>query len=141
MAKASETDELMALERKYWEAMKNRDGKTAADLSDDPCVISGAQGYGSYTPKQMSAMTNDGRYELRNYRIEKDAEVQLIGDDVAIVAYKVHEDLIVEGKPVTLDATDSSTWVKRGGQWRCALHTETILGDPFGRDRVATAQP
>ena len=44
--------------------------------------------------------------------------------NVAIVAYKVHEDLIVEGKPVSLDATDSSTWVKRGGQWRCALHTD-----------------
>jgi hypothetical protein len=49
----------------------------------------------------------------------------------------VHEDLIVDGKPVSLDAADSSTWVKRDGQWKCAMHTEAILGDPFGRDRTA----
>jgi hypothetical protein len=34
-----------------------------------------------------------------------------------------------------LDAADSSTWVRRNGRWLCALHTEAILGDPFGRDR------
>lgn len=136
MAKASANDELMELERQYWEAIKNRDGKTAAALSDDPCLITGAQGFGAFSPKQLGAMMSDGRYELRSYRIEKDAEVQMLGNDVAIVAYRVHEDLMVDGKPVALDAADSSTWIKRDGQWRCALHTEVILGDPFGRDRT-----
>jgi hypothetical protein len=28
-----------------------------------------------------------------------------------------------------------STWVRRNGGWVCALHTESILGDPFGRDK------
>ncbi len=135
MANANPTDELMELERQFWEAIKNRDGKTAAALSDDPCVVTGAQGFGKYTPKQVGAMMNDGRYELRSFRFEKNPEVQLIGDDVAVVAYRVHEDLLVEGKPVSVDATDSSTWIRRDGQWRCALHTEAILGDPFGRDR------
>lgn len=135
MADASATEELMELERQFWEAIKNRDGKTAAALSDDPCVVTGAQGFGSYTPKQVGAMMNDARYELRGYRFAKNPEVQLIGDDVAVVAYRVHEDLLVDGKPVSLEATDSSTWVRRDGQWRCALHTEAILGDPFGRDR------
>jgi uncharacterized protein (TIGR02246 family) len=135
MAKATANDELMQLERQYWEALKNKDPRTAMALSDDPCLLTGAQGYGSYSTKQLGAMMNDGRYELRDFRID-DAEVQLIGPDVAIVAYKVHEDLMVEGKPVALDAADSSTWVKREGRWRCALHTEVILGDPFGRDRT-----
>lgn len=137
MARVDATDELMELERQYWEAIKHRDGKTAAALSDDPCVVTGAQGFGSFTPKQLGSMMHDGRYELRSFRIEKDPEVQMLGDDVAVVAYRVHEDLIVEGKPVSLEATDSSTWIKRDGQWRCALHTEAILGDPFGRDRTA----
>ena len=59
-------------------------------------------------------------------------------DDVAIVAYKVRERLVVDGNPVTLDAADASTWIRRNGHWVCALHTESILGDPFGRDRRAT---
>lgn len=138
MAKTNVSDELMDLEKQYWDAIKNRDAKTATALSDDPCVISGPQGYGAFSPRQLGAMMNDGRYELRNYRIDSNPEVQLIKDDVAIISYRVHEDLIVEGKPVAIEAADSSTWVKRDGQWRCALHTEVLLGDPFGRDRTAS---
>jgi hypothetical protein len=25
--------------------------------------------------------------------------------------------------------------VKRNGDWVCALHTESLAGDPYGRDR------
>jgi len=56
---------------------------------------------------------------------------------VAIVAYKVKEELTVDGKPVTLEAADASTWLRRGDSWVCSLHTESIIGDPFGRDRRA----
>jgi hypothetical protein len=31
----------------------------------------------------------------------------------------------VDGKPVASDAADASVWIKRGGQWQCALHTES----------------
>ena len=62
-----------------------------------------------------------------------------LGDDVAVLAYKVHEELTVDGKPVAFDAADASTWIRRGGRWLCALHTESILGDPYGRDRRAQA--
>jgi hypothetical protein len=41
----------------------------------------------------------------------------------------------VDGKTTSLDAADSSTWMKRDGRWRCALHTEAIAGDAWGRDR------
>ena len=63
--------------------------------------------------------------------------MRLLRDDVAILAYRVHEELTVEGKPVTVEAADSSTWVHRDGRWVCAMHTESIAGDPFGRDRRA----
>lgn len=133
--KASPADEVMELERKYWEALKNRDSKTCAALSDKQCLVTGPQGITSYGPEQLMAMMSEAKYELRNYRIGKGAQVQMVGDDVAVVAYRVHEDLVVDGKPVSLDAADSSTWIKRDGQWRCAMHTEAIMGDPFGRDR------
>ena len=74
-------------------------------------------------------------YTLDRFVLKDGAQVRLLRDDVAIVAYQVHEELPVEGKPVTLDAADPSTWVRRDGRWLCALHTEAIAGDPFGRDR------
>ena len=45
------------------------------------------------------------------------------------------EELTVDGKPLQLEAADASVWIKRDGHWRCAVHTESVKGDPFGRDR------
>jgi hypothetical protein len=55
-----------------------------------------------------------------------------------VIAYTVREELTVDGKPLTMEAADASTWVKKDGNWVCALHTESVLGDPYGRDRVKT---
>jgi uncharacterized protein DUF4440 len=72
---------------------------------------------------------------LKRFELKDGAQVRSLGDGVAIVAYQVHEELTVDGKPVTLDAADASVWVRRDGRWLCAMHTESIAGDPFGRDR------
>ena len=64
-----------------------------------------------------------------------DIKVESVNDDVAVIAYKVKEDLTVDGKPVSFEAADASTWVRRDGSWVCVLNTESVLGDPFGRDR------
>jgi hypothetical protein len=66
-------------------------------------------------------------FEFQNVTAER------IGDEVAIVAYKVKESLTVDGKPVEFEAADASTWIFSHGAWRCALHSEAIQGDPFGR--------
>ena len=52
-----------------------------------------------------------------------------------LVAYTVHDELAVGGEPVKLDAADTSVWVKKGSHWECAMHTESPLGDSYGRDR------
>jgi hypothetical protein len=54
---------------------------------------------------------------------------------VAIIGYKVHEDITVDGSRLAIDAADTSTWVSQNGSWLCAMHTESLIGDPFGRDR------
>jgi len=79
-------------------------------------------------------MVKDSRYTINRAELT-DLDVRLLRDDVAVVAYKVHEELTVEGKRVTLDAADASTWIRRDGRWACSLHAEAVVGDPFGRDR------
>jgi ketosteroid isomerase-like protein len=127
--------ELLALEREYWQAIKDRDVKTAMRLSDDPCIVTGAQGVGRIDNESLAEMIKAASYTLHDFHISDDAQVRLLGEDVAILAYNVHEELTVDGKPVTLDAVDASTWIRRNGRWVCALHTESLKGDPFGRDR------
>jgi uncharacterized protein (TIGR02246 family) len=139
MATATKTveTELLDLEKRYWQALKDQDADTAMRLTDEPCIVTGAQGVGAIDRKTLGAMVKSASYTLHRFEIKPGAQVRLLGDDVAIVAYQVHEVLTVDGKPVELDAADSSTWVRRDGRWLCAMHTEAIAGDPFGRDRRA----
>lgn len=126
--------ELLDLEKQYWQAMKEKDVDAAMRLTDEECIITGAQGVARVSQQGLSDMLKNAPYTLHDFELKVE-QVQELKDDVAILAYKVHEELTVEGKPVKLDAADTSTWIRRDGRWRCALHTEAIAGDPFGRDR------
>ena len=127
--------ELVKLERQYWQALKDRDYDAALRMTDDPVIVVGAQGVGKMDKKSIVAMMQNAPDKLEAFELGDDIKVRMLGSDVAIVAYKAHEKLTVDGEPVTLDVNDSSTWVRRRGRWVCALHTEAIQGDAYGRDR------
>jgi ketosteroid isomerase-like protein len=129
--------ELLELEKQYWLAIRDRDVEAAMRLTDDPCIVAGARGVAAIDRKGFMSMMNAADYTLDDFTLSDEAQVHLLRDDVAVLAYKVHEELTVDGKPLALDAADTSTWVRREGRWLCALHTEAIAGDPFGRDRVS----
>ena len=120
--------ELLALERQYWEAIRNRDGATATRLSDARCLVIGPQGIDQPDREKLAALVENAPYELKRFRIDDDVHVRTIADGVALIAYKVSEELVVDGKPKTLEAFDSSVWVRRDGGWVCAAHTETLAG-------------
>jgi Domain of unknown function (DUF4440) len=84
----------------------------------------------------FAGLMNAAPYTLHAFELN-DVHVRLLRDNVAVLAYKVHGQLTVGGKPVTLDAADASISVQRDRRWVCALHTESIAGDPFGRDKLA----
>ena len=128
--------ELLDLERQYWQAIKDRDVDAALRLTDDPCIVAGAQGVAAIDRKAFAGMMDSEVWTLHDFRIGDDVEVRRLGDYVAVLAYQVHEEMTVEGKPLSLDAADTSVWVWKGGRWVCAAHTESLRGDPFGRDRA-----
>lgn len=129
-------NELINLERRYWQSMKDKDASAANGLTDYPCFIIGAQGVGSIDgATTYSSMLDASDWTLQDFDLEDGAQVRLLSNDVAIVAYKVREKLTVDDKPVMFEAADASVWVRRDGHWRCAMHTESLAGDPFGRDR------
>ena len=130
--------ELLEFENRYWQAIKERDVDTATSLTEFPCLVAGASGIGRIDRDAYVKMMKGASYRLHDFEI-KDSEVRLLDDDVALVAYKVHEELTVDSEKVSMDAADSSVWVRRNGQWRCALHTESLAGDPFGRDKKEKA--
>jgi uncharacterized protein (TIGR02246 family) len=121
------------LERKYWQAMKEGDVDALLAMNDEPCVVAGASGVASIDREKFASMMRGATWKIEDFEIGDDAQVRMLGDDVAIVAYRITEKLEVDDEHVTLEAADTSTWVRRDGRWLCALHTESPKGDPFGR--------
>jgi Domain of unknown function (DUF4440) len=126
--------EIIDLEKSYWQSIKDKNSAAATRLTADPCIVTGAQGAASIPSSAMKGMLEGAAWTLGNFEL-KDIIVQRPTSDVAIIAYKISEELLVDGKPLKLEAADASTWIRRDGRWQCALHTESISGDPFGRDR------
>jgi uncharacterized protein (TIGR02246 family) len=136
MRTSTPEQELIGLERQFWQAMKDGDVQAAVDLTEFPCVVSGPQGVRAIDEETFAKMMEQTTYSLDRYAISDDATVNLVNDDLAVVGYQIHEECTVDGQPVQLDAAESSTWVRRDGKWRCVQHSESLNGDPFGRDRT-----
>jgi uncharacterized protein (TIGR02246 family) len=131
-------DELLDLEKRYWQALKDNDVEAALELTDEPCIVTGAQGVASIHKDKFAETMRTANFKIEDIYISPDVQVRQLSRDTAVLAYNVHERVTVDGKSLTVDAADASTWVRRDGRWRCALHTESLKGDPFGRDRAAT---
>jgi uncharacterized protein (TIGR02246 family) len=143
MATTTETREreIVDLETRFWNAMKAKDPREASQLTDDGCVVVGAQGVSSVDRPTMAKLTAEGQWELEQFNFdEKSTRVRFIGDDVAIVAYTVDERVVVDGKTLPIKANDATVWERRDGEWRCAMHTESLAGDPYGRDRKSSRE-
>ena len=39
----------------------------------------------------------------------------------------VTERIVVDSQQITLEANDASVWVRRHGEWACAMHTESLV--------------
>ena len=128
--------ELLALERQYWDALKDHDTRTVGRLTAEDSTVAGASGVAVFDPPSIAKFMESATYKINDYRIDQSTvRVNHISDDVVAIAYAVHEDLEVDGKPVQLDAHDSSVWKRTDNGWVCVLHTESIKGDAYGRDR------
>lgn len=127
--------EIIGLEGEFWRSLQDRDVDAAVRLTNFPCLLTGHQGFSMIDRDSFKEMMKSATYTLDKFEIKEGAKVRQISDNVAVIAYEVHEELTVDGKPVTFDASESSTWINQNGRWTCAAHNEAILGDPFGRDR------
>jgi ketosteroid isomerase-like protein len=116
------------LEKTFWQSMVDKDADKAMTMIADECLITGPQGTMRSDPADYKRMTETGEWELDEFEFS-DVEVIFPRDDTAIIAYKVHQTGSMKGREMDLNCADSTTWVKDGGDWKCALHTETILGE------------
>jgi hypothetical protein len=137
MAKADE-QKIIALEQKFWRTMVDKDTEASVAMLPEKSIVAGAQGAALLTHDDYRGMAKQGAqlWQLKSFLLD-DVKVIFPAENVAVIAYTVTEEMEVEGKPLTMKAADATTWVRQDGEWMAALHTESLLGDPFGRQRKA----
>ena len=114
--------ELITLERDYWDAVKDRDARTVGRLTAEECTIAGARGVSAVDAREMGKLIEAATHRINDYRIDpKSTRVTHLSDDMVAIGYGIHEDLEVDGKPVQLDAFDVSVWKKSETGWTCVL--------------------
>jgi len=119
-------DDIIALEKSYWDAIQRKDGTRTAQLSGKTALVTGMRGVASIAKDKMGKMTESDKWVLESYNFE-DVEVTVPTPDVAIIAYKVRQKVTMDGKSQDMHAADSSTWIRGPQGWECHAHSETML--------------
>lgn len=137
MAHADE-QKIIDLEQKFWRTIREKDTEASLAMLPERSIVVGAQGAAVLTRDDYRTMAeqHESFWKLNSFRLD-DVRVIFPRDDVAVIAYTVTEEMEVQGQPLTLKAADATTWIRKNGEWLASLHTESLLGDPFGRDRTA----
>jgi hypothetical protein len=110
------TEEIIGLEKKFWQAMIDHDVDAAINLTRFPCVISGPQGTRFVTEEDFRKMFEMHPGDsFKNIDLQK-TRVEILGSESAIITYETE----MSGKKMS----DISTWVRSGDKWVCAFHME-----------------
>ena len=106
-------DQLIALEKKSWEAWKNRDGKFFQDfLSDDHVEV----GFGGVSNKsQIVPFVGSPVCTVKSYRLDR-FEMKRLDANTALLTYWEEQDTVCRN-PVPSPCWVSSLYMKRGDRW------------------------
>jgi hypothetical protein len=131
----SEEEKIIDLERKFWITIREKDVEGSIAMLAERSVA-GAQGVALLTHDDYRGMArqDDSVWQLLSFEFS-DLKVIFPSRDVAVVAYIVTEEMEVDAKRLTMKAADTTTRIRKNDRWLAAVHTESVVGDPFGRDR------
>jgi hypothetical protein len=74
-------------------------------------------------------MAENGDWVLKSFELS-DVHVAFPNDETAVLTYHVKQEVASRkkgdgGVGSFQEMNDTSTWVKDGDEWKCAIHTET----------------
>ncbi len=115
-------NDILRLEKPYWEGMSAHDYETVKDLTKFPCIVAGKNGVMSVDEPDFKKMFEQGDGKKLKVKGISDEQIQT-GNDHAMIGYLIELDY--DGN--TMQCACTSTWIKDGGKWLCAMHTESDL--------------
>jgi hypothetical protein len=110
---------VVQLERREWEALKNKDAASYAGLLTDHFVNVGANGI-TTTAKEKNL---PDQITLTDYKMEH-VRVVSFKLDVVLLVYKATQKEVLRGQPVPTRTWISLLWIMPEGKWVNAFHQE-----------------
>lgn len=122
---------LIALEKKFWQSMVDDDPETAIGMLDEPALMVSSHGAMQFDREQYRKMAEDGPMVVKSFELS-DMQVMYPNDDTAVLTYRVKQAIAGRedgAKAIEQEMADSSVWLRKDGEWRCVMHTETEIDD------------
>ena len=122
--------EVIDLEKKFWQSMVDEDTDTALSMLDEPALMVSSHGAMQFDHEQYRQMAEKGSMVVKSFELS-DMQVVFPTDSTAVMTYRVKQALSERGdsKQVEQEMADSSVWTKKDGQWLCVMHTETPVDE------------
>lgn len=113
--------EIVALEKRAYEAWKNKDKRFFEEhMSDDGQFLDPDGGGGK---AQYVRAIIDNNCTVNGYALDK-TKVTMLNQDAALLTYRYTYDIVCGGKPEAGPLWASTIYVRRGGKWLIAFHQE-----------------
>lgn len=120
-------NEIIILEKKYWEAMASHDFETVKNLTFFPCITGGKRGVRSVDEDTFAKMFDQAQdMEIKVVDISNE-QVTVVSDDYVVLGYNIILEQTIGGKTQQSRCVCTSAWVRVNGNWQCPLHSETEL--------------
>lgn len=125
-----QANELIAMEKRFWQAMVDEDVETATSLLDEPAMMVSSHGAMQFDHDQYKRMAEQGTMVIKSYELS-DMSVLFPSDQTAVLTYRVRQSIAKRGErdETQQQMADSSVWARKEGRWMCVMHTETPLAD------------
>lgn len=119
-------DKLIGLEKQFWQSMVDEQTDVALKMLTEPSFMVSPHGAMKFDHATYKQMAEHGSMVVKRYELGE-MDTTFVNDDTAILSYKVKQVISPRGKSEETEQhmSDTSTWVKVGDAWRCAMHTET----------------
>jgi ketosteroid isomerase-like protein len=128
VSESKDGQQIIELEKRFWKSIVDKDTKVALGLLSEPAFMVSAKGAMKFDHAAYRKMAEDATYQLLEFNIT-DAEVIFPAADVAVLTYKVDQKTEMKGRKMDARMSDSSTWIRQGGSWICAVHTESPIAE------------
>ncbi|MEP6791851.1 MAG: nuclear transport factor 2 family protein, partial [Ramlibacter sp.] len=108
------TQDLTALEKRFWQSMVDEDTDAALALLDEPALMVSAHGAMQFDHAGYRKMADQGTMVVKSFELS-DMDVVFPNDDTAILTYHVKQAVAERGKSAETrqEMNDSSVWTRK----------------------------